>query len=690
MRVGHISDSEEFLNSLEEHTVRVESSTNQKTQEERTESISYGSGRYLFDYTKHHILQVKQSKNDGEVTELLCNFTMQLLSEHHYQPDGVNAPVVTRQIHFSFYRQGKLVQQIEELTHDESFALNEFKKRINGIGQRIFFGNTTALHELFYCLDAEQKPKIVHEIDYDGFVAFDGKQYYLTDNLAILIPDKPGEALRCYPLQEERYFMVGANKFISLQQNLKKTARFEPELVHTLMERPKDLRPLLLDEVQIDQAIEQLAHDLGQVVAGGCKQISWGKALVGYMMHFMMLDVLRSPQGPQHGLYLYLYGHGNSGKGELAKVINSFFGGSSSDMHSKPTESALGMLMAQRSCRPLIVDEFKPESFAVSDRSGAFIKDQTINSAYQFEGRNIKDMHSKRVNNEPVRTCLMFLSNYKPQTDHLKSRMLMLETSLARRGEEFYLRRLKEQRAQLQQLFLSLLQMRPHIHKDRFIADWLSIKQHLSKRTKQKAKDTYNNQSLNLLDRQLTSWSIFIVLYAYTNHAFRVHRASGGLLDVARLDSELLELATDELLNNALELEDMNPLNLWIELAGELVNQNKVRYGMHYGYAETNGVKGELHLGLRIRLIYELIRKEYPSFSHISQAMIADLLKEKLGAERKDKMCFRIRWYDQQAGANEDKPQTWSGIKVSRNQAMRKDEELWVRLTEAFPNPDKH
>lgn len=666
-------------------TSRVHASKAHDEEQYRKHYQEYGNGKYLFSLDELAIHKVISKK--GEDTEkLLCNFTLDLISEHRYQLDEYSAPIITRVIRFCYYRQGLKQTVVEQLSHDESFKLPEFKQRINGIGQLIFYGDPFDLLELFRCLDEEQQPKIVQEYDYDGLIKHRGHRYYLTENSVFKLPAKKNEQVKAFPLLEGQYFKVADGQYLSLKKTLKKTARFEPELLHAIEQAGNNLSQIVLSQEQISAKIAEFTDLLGNMVAGQTGQIAWGKALFGYMMHFLFLDLLRSAKGPQHGLFLYLYGHGNSGKGELAKIISAFFGGSTIDMHSKPTESALGSLLSQRSARPLFIDEFKPESVSVRDRgSGGIIKDQTLNSAYQFEGRNIKDIATGQVKNEHVRTCAAFLSNYKPETDHLKSRMILLEMSVSRRGDEQFLNQLKAMRTQLQVLFLSLLNSLPHIDQNLLMTDQLLIKQHLASLTKHKAKQQLGGNSPTILDRQITSWALFISLYQHSLPNYRLQRYASQNIQFARLDQDLVSLATDELLNNLIEMDDFNPLIKWLDTVAELVHQKKIAFGQHYGYAETNGLKGQKHLGLRMGRIEAIYKKEYRDMAVVTRQTVESLLLDKMQATRQKKMCFTYRSYSQEQKILSSQTVSWAGIKITQEQAMAKDAELWEKLTEAFP-----
>lgn len=679
-KVGRIEDLD--ADHIKLLTARVTGSKLPEDDDYKTVSEEYGRGKYIFYLDRHHIFKVESSKEAAE-ERMLANFTMQLVSEHRYYESRSAAPVITRAIRFSFYRQGKLYSVLEELTHDETFKLADFKQRINGIGLLIFNGRPKDFEELMNCLDAEQKPKIVDEFEYDGLIEFKGEEYYLTENVAFKLPKTPEESLLAFALVDEQYFAVGDGRYISLKKGIKKRARFEPELVESCTESAKNLSSVLYSAQEFDRKLSDFAELIGQMVAGGCNQVAWGKALMGYLMHYLFLAMLRSPKGPQHGFFLYLFGAGNTGKGEVVKILNSFFGGTSIDFHSKPTESALGLILAQRSSRPVIVDEFVPESVAKRQNRGGILSDQMLNSAYQFDGRNVKDINRDQVRNENVRTSMIFLSNFLPETDHLKSRMILLQMTLSRRGDVQFLNQLKNSRFDFQRLFLSLLQIRAAMNPSLILSDALVVKKILDQKVKALAAEQFAKSSVTILDRQITSWSFFITLYHHAKDSFRKAREAQGFLKESLLEADFMELAVQELLSNILEMDDFNPLHKWLDGLGELDARNKLIYGIHYGYAELNGQKGKVYIGLRINRLMTLFNKEYPDQPLVTRPTIESLLIEKLGAEKK-KMCFTRRGFNEELQANEDVAKSWWGFQIEEEQALEKDKELWLLIKDTF------
>lgn len=48
----------------------------------------------------------------------------------------------------------------------------------------------------------------------------------------------------------------------------------------------------------------------------------WGKFIIAYVFSFVFFDEIYSLH--KHVIFLYLYGEGNVGKGEMAKLIQDF------------------------------------------------------------------------------------------------------------------------------------------------------------------------------------------------------------------------------------------------------------------------------------------------------------------------------------------------------------------------------
>jgi len=175
------------------------------------------------------------------------------------------------------------------------------------------------------------------------------------------------------------------------------------------------------------------------------------------------------------------------------------------------------------------------------------------------------------------------------------------------------------------------------------------------------------------------------LFYHHSQQSYRIKRYPLQAVKVAWLDQELVALATDELLNNIIEMDEFNPTIKWIDAIAELVHQKKIEYGVHYGYAETNGEKGQIHLGLRMGRIDRIYKKEYPDMASITRQMIEALLQDKLHATRQKRMCFTHRKYSEEHRSLGTRSENWIGIKISEATAIAADKDLWDKLKEAFP-----
>lgn len=507
-----------------------------------------------------------------------------------------------------WYHKNKLKTEEIELKPEDS---NSFSNFVNVIREK---GTTTALtknmsnHEtrmFWQHLETYYEPRIVREFQHFGFIEFEEEKYFLAENVLIKFPDHPDKPLELIA-EEEGAFQVEENKYIKPSDDPMHLPNFDLGVPQngqfkTAMNR-------LYDDELFEKKLKKVIHEFCKTVGGDSEFSQWGKLIVAYVFSFVFYDDIYDHF--KHVIFLYFYGEGNVGKGEVVKRILDFYGINYLDSLQTPPPRSVDVALEQHSQIPMWVDEHVPQIPGVEGK----IEDQEWNSWFEGKMRrtNIKKGVSYGTERKAVRTMPVFCSNYKPRTDHLLSRSLIVEYRRDRRGPEKHILWLKQEKEMLQRLLLSFMQNYKLMDRDAFVWDMDRIRTKLKKDVKAELDKRSGNAILQ--DRQVSQFSILLTVYHWLSKEYRVdatnlysesQRAANETkeqyrkelyeeldihIDKLPFDQRLYQFVKKQTIESAVAAAQHNPLTDYIETISTLIESGKITE-RHFNWMKDGTLK---------------------------------------------------------------------------------------------------
>ena len=391
---------------------------------------------------------------------------------------------------------------VKDLLSVDGFRITTFKHAYEDHK----FKNNSELTSFFAHIMKETPPKEVYEFDYYGFTRIENQHFYLTENALITIPgDHETESQYIIAPDESGMFPllpIGSMFHI-------KPGRVEPAPALRLPRPDTGIYPtddLLFDDQEMKWFIHEVRENLGELVAGQKPHLKpEGYMIFAFMMSFLFFEEIYDEF--KHVTYLYIWGEPSTGKGKLSQIMLNFFGQSFNDVDSSPTLKSAENKLANHSQIPVVMDEFHPEKSKISS--------QIFNMWYELRQRGVSASHDRSKNAwSPVRSQIMFISNFKPTEDHFRSRCLMIEYAREKRGQENIVFWFNKQERDMQRLFMSLLFRYNTYNRELFKAELHTTKQLLSQAlTKELERRTQSEGvAFQVKDRQIENMTALVVV----------------------------------------------------------------------------------------------------------------------------------------------------------------------------------
>lgn len=564
------------------------------------QEISKGTNKYEFDQDS---LKIIDTSDDDEslVMDCLLHITSIIqrwnLQDRSWEREFVGF--------IRYKKRGREYNRSFRLAPEETMEVKAFSKAIWRIDAlQVYLNKDSHLQQLIKSIMDEQQPKTVIEKDFTGFFMHEKKRYYISKNLLVELPNAAnGRILRLIAPNEDGTFPIGGNDYFSLSRQLEYTPFFT--LDAPIAGRYIANEGMILVDKDLDKCLREIEKHLCSTIGGSSKHRLWGKAILGYIHNF--LNHKTTMRTFNHGIFLYIYGEGNAGKGEVSKIITGFFGGTDSDRVMNPTQAALDMMLMQYADRPLINDEFKPEGY-----KKFHIPDQTLNGIYERRPRANLSVQSgkKQIEAKEVRTDTLFVSNFMPKTDHFSSRCVVLEYSQHTRGKEQHLTWLKENKPALELSMLSLMNMNHVIDQDALGADMRTLSAMIRKAVKRQISQHTGIKSPTIRDRQVESWAIMIANYLWLWSDYRSYRlemqnklraannsqAHGKYQTIEDtewtqyIDQELFDFAVFNVVKHSMKDLTKSPMAAWLNVIAILVRDNIIQANYHYKWLDDGGL----------------------------------------------------------------------------------------------------
>jgi hypothetical protein len=449
------------------------------------------------------------------------------------------------------------------------------------------------------------KPRIVREYDHYGFITFEKEKYFLAGNVLINFPKKTGQQLQLIALQDGA-FPVGDNKFIKPPDDAVHLPHFELGVADPSGYYKKAMR-MLFDDERFEEKFKEVEHHFCKMVGGDSEFDQWGKLILSYIFSYIYFDEIYGHF--KHIIFLYLYGEGNVGKGEVAKRILDFFGINYLDSLNTPPPRSVDEALEMKSQIPQWIDEHVPQ---VPGKQ-AKIEDQTWNSWFELKPRptNIKKGNKWGKERKEVRTMPLFCSNFKPATDHLLSRSLIYEYKKSIRGPEQHVKWLMQNKEILQLLMISYMQNYYLVDRKLFVWDLDRMRSFLRDTVKQDIAQRDSNAVLQ--DRQISQFASLLTVYHWLKPEYRreisnvelefreleksedesfktliqenLHDRIDGLID-----KKLFGFIRKEIVRNAVIAARHDPLSDYIDSIGTLIQAQKITT-VHFNWMEDGRLK---------------------------------------------------------------------------------------------------
>jgi len=449
------------------------------------------------------------------------------------------------------------------------------------------------------------KPRIVREYDHYGFITFEGEKFFLAGNVLVQFPKSTHEILSLIALQDGAY-PVGNNKFIKPPEDAVHLPHLDIGISDKSGLYKKAMRMLFDDDVFAEK-FKEIEYHFCQMVGGATDFNQWGKLILAYVFSYIYFDEIYGHF--KHIIFLYLYGEGNVGKGEVAKRVLDFYGINYLDSLNTPPARSVDEALEMKSQIPQWIDEHVPQ---VPGKQ-AKIEDQTWNSWFELKPRptNIKKGNKWGKERKEVRTMPLFCSNFKPATDHLQSRSLIYEYKKSIRGPEKHVKWLMQNKELLQLLMLSYMQNYYLVDRKLFVWDLDRIRSMLRDSVKQELAEKESNAILQ--DRQISQFASLLTVYHWLCPDYRkkvsdIERDTRELEmseDVSYktlieeslqnrlyeiMDQRLLGFVRSEIVRTAVIAARHDPFTDYIETVGTLIQANKITRA-HFDWMKDGTLK---------------------------------------------------------------------------------------------------
>jgi hypothetical protein len=460
------------------------------------------------------------------------------------------------------------------------------------------------MRDFWFHVNVHFEPRIVREYNHFGFIYFDDRKYFLADNVLIKFPDQYNKPLQLIA-KEEGAFPVEDNKYVKPPEDAVHLPHFELGVPQNGQYK-KAMGKLLSDEA-FERQLAKVEDHFCSMVGGNSEFRQWGKLLIAYAFSYLFFEDIYGHF--KHVIFLYLYGEGNVGKGEVAKLIQDFYGINHLDSLNTPTARPVDNALELKSEIPQWIDEHVPEV----PGKDAKIKDQVWNSWFELKPRptSMQKNGTWATERKEVRTMPLFCSNFKPKTDHLLSRCIILEYRKQVRGPEKHVNWLKRERDLLQLLMLSFMQHYHLIDRQALIWDIDRIRTKLKNEVKKELEERNGNAVLQ--DRQISQFAILISVHQWLQKDYRteitsIARQSEALAkepdetyrqiqqeqietDLADLiDESLYQFVKAEIIKSAVIAAHNDPLTNYLETIGTLIQAGKIT-PYHFNWTKEGHLK---------------------------------------------------------------------------------------------------
>lgn len=504
-----------------------------------------------------------------------------------------------------FERLGKRINKDIKLDPGDVHGADEFSKAV--WEKDVLRVNNLRKHEMrdfWFHVNAHFEPRIVREYNHYGFITFEDQKYYLADNVLVKFPADKDHRLELIAIQNGA-FPLDENKFVMPPDDALHLPHFQMGVPQGGQFKAKMNQ--LMDSALFKKNLKEVEHHFCRMVGADTSYNNWGKLLLGYIFSYLFFDDIYDHF--KHIIFLYFYGEGNVGKGEAAKIIQNFYGINHLDSLNTPTARTVDNALESKSQIPQWIDEHVPEV----PGKDAQIKDQTWNSWFELKPRptSMRKGNTWATERKEVRTMPLFCSNFRPKTDHLLSRCLILEYTKKKRGEEKHLQWLKGETELLQLLMLSFMQHYNTIDRDAFIWDVERLRSDLKADIKEELKQRNDNPILQ--DRQIAQFAVLLTVYHWLDEEYRVQislcaeKAKLMMADENRtnkkllkdrlgmdlrgmVDQELYQFVKDEIIESAIVAAQNDPLTDYIETLGTLIQAGSITPN-HYNWTDNGHLK---------------------------------------------------------------------------------------------------
>jgi len=500
--------------------------------------------------------------------------------------------------------QGELfVLEPEDLLSKKAFQIQIFKHsyqsaRFKSDDEILFFMS-------FLC--NRWQPQTVYEFNYYGFIEHHGYKFYLTRNALINIPNdhlrEPQYIIAPNP-DSGLFPMVAADTTFYV-----KPGRIEPA---PLFDLPAPTDGFYSEEEhhlftgkELQYFIDTVRDKFGELIAGQQpEKKAEGYLIFSYMLSFLFFDEIYDVF--KHVVFLYLFGEPSTGKGQLSQIMLNFFGQSFTDVDSNPTLKSAENKLANHSKIPVIMDEFVPGKGKITP--------QVFNMWYELRQRGVSASHDRTKNAwSPVRSQLMFISNYKPTEDHFRSRCIMIEYAKDKRGDVQNLWWFENHKSQMQRLFLSLLYTYNDFNRELFKSELLWTKRLLTEAVEEELGRRSDQEGVRfqIKDRQIENMAALITVDLFVCRPSDVQfaefvgqsltgmdksaaseedlREMQDLLRESRVSTEIFRYGIQFLANSAEREVHQTPLQQFLASI-EVMNENGELPKRYYGWNSKDGL----------------------------------------------------------------------------------------------------
>ena len=502
----------------------------------------------------------------------------------------------------SLTRSELFVLEPEDLLSKKAFQIQIFKHsyqsaRFKSDDEILFFMS-------FLC--NRWQPQTVYEFNYYGFVEHHGYKFYLTRNALINIPSdhlrEPQYIIAPNP-DSGLFPMVAADTTFYV-----KPGRIEPAPLFDLPS-PTDgfysgeEHHLFVDK-ELQYFIDTVRDKFGELIAGQQpEKKAEGYLIFAYMLSFLFFDEIYDVF--KHVVFLYLFGEPSTGKGQLSQIMLNFFGQSFTDVDSNPTLKSAENKLANHSKIPVIMDEFVPGKGKITP--------QVFNMWYELRQRGVSASHDRTKNAwSPVRSQLMFISNYKPTEDHFRSRCIMIEYAKDKRGDVQNLWWFENHKKEMQRLFLSLLYTYNDFNRELFKSELLWTKRLLTEAVEEELGRRSDQEGVRfqIKDRQIENMAALITVDLFVCRPGDVQFAEfvgqslsdkrstaseedlqemQNLLRESRVSTEIFRYGIEFLANSAEREVHQTPLQQFLASI-EIMNENGELPKRYYGWNTKDGL----------------------------------------------------------------------------------------------------